>query len=293
MNVDMAMTGRTLALVAAFVTAVPNGMPAIRAQAPAAPAVRVLTLTSRVFGNTRAVRIYLPPGYDDEGQRSRRYPVLYLNDGFAVFAPRLWDAPAGLDRLIRAGTVPPMVLVGIDNAASIDGAKTPGLDRTAEYLPYTDPVEPELRTPRGDRYPTFLFDEVMPLIEREVRVDPADVSVGGSSYGGIAALFATLQARRPIRRLLLESTPLFLFDGRLTRARPSGRWPESIYVGLGTNETDDEVIRAGGTRATEAFIDHARAAGVRTRLNLVEGAQHNSAAWRSRFPDAVSWLFGS
>jgi len=42
-------------------------------------------LRSRVFGNTRLVRVWLPPDYDGWG--ATRYPVLYLNDGQNLFDP--------------------------------------------------------------------------------------------------------------------------------------------------------------------------------------------------------------
>ena len=40
-----------------------------------------MSFTSRVFGNTRSVRVLVPAGYDAPAQRTRRYPALYLNDG--------------------------------------------------------------------------------------------------------------------------------------------------------------------------------------------------------------------
>jgi predicted alpha/beta superfamily hydrolase len=256
-----------------------------------APNVRTLPLASAVFNNTRDLRVYLPPGYDGSGPDSK-YPVLYLNDGFAVFAERLWNAPAQLEGLIREGRVPPMILVGIDNAASIDGARTPVLDRTSEYLPYPDPTEPDVPAPRGQLYPRFLFDEVMPLVERTFRIDTGRVGLGGSSYGGIAALHSVVAAHRPISSLLLESTPLFLFGERLTRDVPSTQWPRSIYVGVGSKETDDAAILASGKKALEHFVAAAKASGARVTFNRVEGAEHNAAAWRTRFPTAIDWLYG-
>jgi predicted alpha/beta superfamily hydrolase len=38
------------------------------------------TLTSKVFDNTRTVRVFLPPGYNDAANRERRYPVLYIKE---------------------------------------------------------------------------------------------------------------------------------------------------------------------------------------------------------------------
>jgi enterochelin esterase-like enzyme len=65
-------------------------------------AVRTLTLASAVFRNTRSIRVYLPPGYESPACAAARYPALILNDGFAVFSERAWNAPRQLDGLIRA-----------------------------------------------------------------------------------------------------------------------------------------------------------------------------------------------
>ena len=40
-------------------------------------------LRSQVFGNTRLVRVWLPPDYDGCG--AAHYPILYLNDGQNLF----------------------------------------------------------------------------------------------------------------------------------------------------------------------------------------------------------------
>lgn len=289
------LTGKSLL---PFVLVAQVGTPGLAANldrlqvAIGAPDVRTLPLTSGVFRNTRDIRVYLPPGYDSAAARSVTYPILYLNDGFAVFAQRAWDAPRALDELIRAGTVPPMILIGIDNAASIDGAKTPLLDRASEYLPYPDAYEPDLPSPRGQDYPRFLFEEVMPLVERTFRVDRDRVSLGGSSYGGIAALYSAIVAPRRISGLLLESTPFFMFNERLTREAAAARWPAVVYVGIGTKETDDTQVLAKGALAMDHFVSAAKAAGARVVVNRVEGASHNSAAWKARFPAALVALSG-
>ncbi len=47
--------------------------------------LRIHELSSRVFGNRRAIRVLVPQGYDAPENRARRYPVLYLNDGQNLF----------------------------------------------------------------------------------------------------------------------------------------------------------------------------------------------------------------
>ena len=262
--------------------------------AAAEPNVQTLTVPSAVFRNSRTVRVYLPPGYEATSGQGRRYPVLFLNDGFAVFSQRAWDAPSLLDRMIREGRVEPMILVGIDNAATIVGSQSPALDRAREYLPWADPeYDPEARAPRGRDYPRFLYEEVVPAVERAFRTDPAKIGLGGSSYGAIAALYSAVEAPRPIERLLLESPPLFMFDERLTREPFVSRCPPWVYLGIGGKETDDPTLLAKGEAAIERFVEAARRSGATVALHKVDGATHGSAAWRARFPDAITALYGS
>jgi enterochelin esterase-like enzyme len=47
--------------------------------------VDIFTLTSRIFHNERSLRVWLPSGYEDAANAQKKYQVLYLLDGQAVF----------------------------------------------------------------------------------------------------------------------------------------------------------------------------------------------------------------
>src|SRR5512147_752028 len=84
--------------------------------------LRLHELRSRIFRNTRLVRVWLPSDYDDSG--ATRYPVLYLNDGQNLFEPVTafggvdWQAGEAARQLIAEGRIPPLILVGVDNTKS-------------------------------------------------------------------------------------------------------------------------------------------------------------------------------
>ena len=115
-------------------------------------------LCSRIFGNTRLLRVWLPPDYDGWGET--RYPVLYLNDGQNLFDPLTafagvhWQVGESAARLIAERKVPPLIIVGIDNTKN----------RACEYIPYKS-RDPGVLNAKGTCYPDFLQREVMPLIE--------------------------------------------------------------------------------------------------------------------------------
>ena len=122
--------------------------------------LRLHEFESRVFRNRRMLRVWVPPEYDAERNRERHYPVLYLNDGqnlfdtATAFAGVEWQVDETADRLIRQEGVPPLMIVGIDNAQR---------ERIREYLPYRA-VNPPVLRPLGKRYPEFLINEVMPFL---------------------------------------------------------------------------------------------------------------------------------
>ena len=47
--------------------------------------LEMIPLESKVFGNKRLLRVWLPPGYSEPVAAAKRYPVLYLFDGQMLF----------------------------------------------------------------------------------------------------------------------------------------------------------------------------------------------------------------
>lgn len=256
--------------------------------------LRIHEFRSRIFRNTRFLRVWLPPGYDDTANQGRRYPVLYLNDGqnlfeaSTAFAGVDWQVDDTADRLIREGVVPPMIIVGIDHAAK---------DRIREFMPHRS-MHPVMLRVHGMRYPDFLTKEVIPFISRNYRTaaGPDNTGLGGSSLGGLIALYTALTRPGLIGRLLLESPSLWASNRQTVKeSRAAKRWPERVYLATGTAE-------AGRKDRNQSVVDDVRElAGVlrraglsekRLRLVIDDGASHNEAAWARRFPDALAFLFG-
>src|ERR1700734_3619355 len=136
--------------------------------------LRLHEFRSRVFRNTRFLRVWLPPGYDDAQNAGRFYPVFYLNDGQNLFESSTafggveWQVDETADRLIREGAVPPMIFVGIDNAARA---------RMREYMPHRS-LTPVIVRVQGTRYPKFLINDVMPFMARNYRVATGPENTG-------------------------------------------------------------------------------------------------------------------
>lgn len=281
------------------------GLPTLQSTVPSIVGdLRLHQLKSKVFGNTRVIRVLLPPGYNQRRNRNVRYPVLYLNDGqnlfdvsTSIFNPLEWRADEALDRLIKAQEIEPLIVVGVDNAGRSE--------RANEYLPYADAfLRPPLPSPEGSRYPDFLIGEVMPLINSQYRTKTGAkyTGLGGSSYGALISLYTVITRPDSFGRLLLESPSLYVSDAQiLKRSKNMRRWPQKIYIGVGTNEGGRPDCRAGDWNQ-EAVDDvlklkqGLKAAGLgaqRLKVVVDECALHNETAWAKRLPEALKFLYGS
>jgi predicted alpha/beta superfamily hydrolase len=256
--------------------------------------LRLHELQSRIFRNTRMLRVWLPPGYSAPENQVRHYPVFYLNDGQNLFDPATayigvdWQADEAADRLIREGKIPPLIIVGIDNAQK---------DRAREYLPYRA-LNPPVMRPQGKRYPDFLMNEVMPFLYQRYRIarGPENTGLGGSSLGAIISLYTVMDRPGIFGRLLLESPSLFVSNRQLLKSsRAFRQWPARIFMAMGTKEAgsedrDRQVVN--DVRELGRTLRRAGLGGERLLVKIDEGATHNEAEWAKRFPEALTFLFG-
>ncbi len=247
-------------------------------------------LRSRIFTNTRLLRVWLPPGYDGSGET--RYPVLYLNDGQNLFDPATafagvhWQVAETATRLIAEQKIRPLIIVGIDNTK----------ERIAEYIPYPS-KDPKVLEAKGKCYPEFLQSEVMPLIEERYRVlsGPDNTGLGGSSLGGLITLYTQLAIPGVFGRLLIES-PSVSVDKRqiLHQSRRFRSWPSRIYLAIGTREVGDtkkDLKIVGDFRELESALRSAGLDEQRLKVRVDEGATHSETAWAARLPEALQFLY--
>lgn len=240
-------------------------------------------------GGVRDALVWLPPGYDDPANAGRRYPVLYLLDGQNVFeqapgTPAEWGADETAQRLVKAGTIEPLVIVAIPHAGS---------GRVSEYLPVpaVEGVEP-----RAEEFVAFLEAEVLPRVERafRVRTDREGRAIGGSSLGAVASLYAAIRRPELFGRVLLES-PSPLGGARaawMSIIEQADVLPERVWIGVGGREAG---AGGGAQRIVNATRELARALGSAAEMHVRvdPDAAHDEHAWADRFPAALEHLFGS
>jgi len=251
---------------------------------------RIEGFHSRVLGNDRRVWVYLPPDYEKSRER---YPVLYmadgqnLFDGMTSFLPNQeWRCDETAESLIRAKLIPPIIIVGVDNA---------GAERADEYLP-TRAKLPKSDQEIGGRaadYARMLLTELKPQIDTTYRTKPGreSTAVGGSSLGGLLSLYLGLTHSDAISKVLAVSPSLW-WDNRLMlrqiEALP-GKLPLQIWLDSGTEESDNEV--ADVQAAEESLKAKGWREGKDVTFFVDYGANHNEEAWARRFPAMLLYLY--
>jgi predicted alpha/beta superfamily hydrolase len=242
---------------------------------------------SRFLRNQRDIIVYLPAGYDD--QSSRRFPILYMHDGQNLFDRATafggvdWNVHGAADRLIEGGSIQPLVIVGIYNI---------GKSRINEYTPTKSR---KLGGGRADRYAKFLLQELMPFIESEYRVSqaPSFRGIGGSSLGGLVSLYIGLQNPRVFGKIAALSPSLW-WDQRAIlrfaeRVNPEPR--PRIWLDIGTREGPRIVPEV--ERFRDILIKKGWRLGEDLHYQLVEGAEHNEAAWSARVAPFLQFLYSA
>ena len=229
----------------------------------------------------RDLIVWLPPGYDINTEQ--RYPVLYMQDGQNIFDPETsypgvdWAIDESADRLIGAGTIAPMIVVGIYNSS----------DRNDEYSPG------EL----GNAYMDFIVNVVKPLVDTTYRTQPErqHTLVGGSSSGGTISFMLAWDHPEVFAGAIVMSPAFkvgpgmdfseFDFIGYFEATREKTR-DVFFYIDNGGVELD--VILQPGIEEMLASLE---------RWGYQEGkdwvfihdptAKHFESEWAKRFPDAL------
>jgi predicted alpha/beta superfamily hydrolase len=180
-------------------------------------------------------------------------------------------------------------VVGIDHA---------GLKRAYEYLPYKDYFNyAEKEDPAGKQFPYFLTDEVMPLIDQQYRTLTGlpNTGIGGSSYGGVASLYALMARPGTFGYALIESPSLAIGMGQLVRdTNPLIAIPRKVFIGFGGKESDNPAYVQKMIALINMVETNFRAAGYDDssfRFVLDPEAKHDEPAWAKRLPDAMKFLF--
>lgn len=293
----LALLAGCAAPVAAPPTPLPTSAPTAVVQAGPVTVDVLKEFPSAALGNTRTVRVFLPPGYAQSPER--RYPVLYLNDGQDSAFLRVQPT---LETLYAEGAIVPLIVVAV--AASADRLNEYGTASTTNA---------QQQGARAGAYTTFMLDEVLPAINSRYRTatGPQSTAIAGMSLGGLSAFdlawnhpdtFGVAGAfSGSFWWRTSDGTPAQRQESRIAHAlvRQGQFHPgQRFWFQAGTrDETSDRdgngVIDA--VQDTTELIDELTARGYQRERDVaylqVEGGEHTVGTWANAMPAFLRWAF--
>ena len=216
------------------------------------------TLDSAALRGPRQVTVYRPPG------AAGPLPGCILADGQSALGFAQVLEPA-----ILAGDVPPILLVGVHNAAD-PGRPWPDR-RGQEYLPGHS-------RPRFNAHLDFVTGEVIPWAARHLRAAGGPWISAGFSNGGVWAIAAA--QRRPD-----VFTAVAAFSAGVVPRQIAGRARAARvrhYLAAGT-------LESGFRSATRQWAERLQRAGLPCRYQEWIGG-HDPFWWDQQLPAALAWL---
>jgi enterochelin esterase-like enzyme len=214
----------------------------------------------------RDLIVWLPPNYDQQPQR--RYPVIYLQDGQNLFDQSQsyrgveWGVDETAGRLIEAGTIAPVIVVGIGNTE----------DRSREF-----PPGGELH----DAFADFVVAQIKPLIDETYRTQPGPeaTAIGGAGLGAVASLAIVDQHPETFGHVVALAPRQWGADAQmLDQLDWSGQAWSGVHAWVDAPEVAEQMQSAG-----LASVE----------LDAFDGDENNEDAWADAVPAFLTHLFGT
>jgi len=166
------------------------------------PGTLLRALPKNADGRTYQLHIHLPGSFAKEP--GRRYPVLYVTDGYWDFA----TVVASYNNLNYDKVVPEFIIVGLGYAGdNLDYGTLRGWELSPVKL---GPLA--LGTGNADKFLASLEKDIFPLVEREYRGDAAQRYLAGSSLGGLFTLHA-MYAKPDLFKGYIAASPAVVVGG--------------------------------------------------------------------------------
>jgi enterochelin esterase-like enzyme len=233
---------------------------------------------SDVLGEARPVVVYTPAGYARDTRR--RYPLLLLHDGQNVFSGETsylpgeyWRVRESADDLQRRRAIEPLLIAAIYHA---------GAERKSEY------------TPPGvlRRHGRMVVEELLPFLHGRYRLLPhaRHTGLGGSSLGGLATLYLACEYPDVFGKLAIMSPSVWWNHRAVLRRLQQVSTPRRprIWLDIGSEEggalRDARLLKA--TLVSKGWRE-----GRSLHYEESDGAGHCEAAWASRVPSMLRFLY--
>ncbi len=228
----------------------------------------------------RDILVWVPPDYNEDS--TRRYSVLYMQDGQNLFDPSTsafgvdWQLDETADSLIKAGTMKPIIIVGL---TCTDW-------RSAEYSD----------TDTGRAYMNFVIKKVKPFIDSTYRTlpGPENTAVGGSSLGGLISFMLAWNYPDIFSKTLCMSSAVKINKidyVKNVKAYEGKRKNLKFYFDAGADSLDSK-LKPGIIEMINALKVQGYKAGKDFLWYQDKRGKHNEASWAKRVHLPLLFFFG-
>lgn len=227
----------------------------------------------------RDVLVWLPPDYDSD--RKRHYPVIYMQDGQNIFDAATssfgneWRADETCDSLIRAGKIPSVIVVAINNTS----------ERSKEYVPGK----------KGSAYMDFVIHKLKPFIDITYRTktEAQFTTVVGSSAGGTIAFMLVWEYPDIFSKAICMSPALKIDNiDYVNTVKESVKKRDNIFFYIYNGGIDlESKLQPGINEMITALKEKGYHQGTDYKYFFDPQGHHNETAWAKRLPQALEWCF--
>ncbi|MDE6505399.1 MAG: alpha/beta hydrolase [Clostridia bacterium] len=234
-----------------------------------------ITIPQLTKNRERKAYVYLPVGYNE----NERYPVMYMFDGHNLFDDgeatygKSWGLADYLDY-----TQTQLIVAAVE-------CNQIGNGRLEEYTPISFTDNGALIKSKGKKYMDWLVKSFKPYIDEcfSTLPDRKNTAIGGSSMGGLMALFAVSKYNRYFSRGAALSPSLWVGGGEIPEFIKNGSFGKDtlLYMDYGSREFSNHSVQR------EVFADTAAELikkNVMLTSRIVPGGTHSEASWEKQIP---------
>lgn len=225
---------------------------------------RDILYNSPALGYQIMYSIYLPNGYST----SKKYPVIYVTDGYEYLHERMGSMHTVLDNLIADKKIEPVVAVFVDHREPVNRSNNKRMDELA----------------MNSKYLTFFSDDLVPFIESSYSVsnDPKERAILGTSMGGLTSAYFAFTKPGVFGMAGIQS-PAFWYKTEIYKVCDNPENPPvKIYLTTGViNDAQD------GARKMRDILEKNTCAYQYSETN--QG--HSWGNWRDTLDDILIYFF--
>ncbi len=208
--------------------------------------------------------VYVPDGYNT----SKKYPVLYVTDGYEYLHENMGNTVATLNNLISEGKIKPIVAVFIDHREPVNRSNNRRMTELA----------------MNEKYLNFFVNELTTQVEAKYSISkkPEERAIIGTSMGGLTAAYFSF-SRPDVFGLAGIQSPAFWFRPEIyTLCDNPEKPPVKVFMTTGTiNDTEE------GAQKMKAILDKNTCTYQYKEVN--QG--HSWGNWRDLLDDILIYFF--